>query len=637
MTFGSSNTILRVDLTGQTITAEKLTDEFYKLYPGGKALAGYYLLREMQPHTDPYSPDNLMVIANGLLTGDPFSTATRYIVSARSPLTFTYGESEAAGFWGPELKMAGIEAILITGRAPEPVYLWIQDGKAELRPAGHLWGRHPAEVQADIRAELGDEKIRVLQIGIAGENLVRFAAITNDLRHFNGRNGMGAVMGSKNLKAVAVRGHQRVHSMAHDPAALLALGKKLAQDVPNHPATWDLQVRGTPGLVEPLNAAGILPTRNFRQGAMDNVDNLKWEAYEKQLLTARRSCYACAVRCKREVNVDGKVSEYGGPEYETIGAFGPACGIDDLLMVNRANEMCNKYLMDSVSTGATIAFAMECFEHGLIGLEETGGIELRFGNAGALLPMIEMIATRQGFGALLAEGTRRAAEKIGGDAHLFAIQVKGQELAMHEPRGKYNVGMGYAISEIGADHLVVPHDPSLANPESVTFKAATALGISQAAPPRSFSDEKMNHFYILERWVSMEKITGLCFFGPAPRSFIHPDEVVKAVNAASGWNWSISDLLLIGERATNLARVFNAREGFSRKDDNLPERFFQPLENGILKGQALPRQEFEQALTRLYTLKGWDPETGLPTRQKLEELDLGWAADLMEETAKAEN
>jgi aldehyde:ferredoxin oxidoreductase len=628
--YGSNGRILRVNLTTGALAQEILNEDFYRLYPGGKALAGYFLLNEIPPHTDPFAPENVLVIANGLLTGAPVSTATRYIVSARSPLTNGYGESEAAGFWGPELKMAGFEAIVITGRAAQPVYLWIHNNQVELRQAEHLWGRTTAVVQDMIRAELGDEKIRVLQIGIGGENLVRYAGITNDLRHFNGRNGMGAVMGSKYLRAVAVRGDHRYQGIAHDPETLLALGRKVAKGVRENPQSWDLQQRGTPGLVEPLNAGGILPTRNFQQGVFENVDDVKWEAYEKQIFTANRSCYACAIRCKREVAIDGRVSPYGGPEYETVGAFGPNCGISDLQVIAKANELCNAYTLDTISTGSTIAFAMECFEHGLISLEDTDGIELKFGNAEAMLLMIERIAQRQGFGNLLAEGSLRAAEKIGGDANFFAMQVKGQELPMHEPRGKYNVGMGYAISEIGADHLVVTHDPALANPDSLSFKNAHDLGITKAQPPRSLSDEKMNQFFILERWNSFEKVVGYCFFGPAPRSLIIPEDVVASINAATGWNMTLEEALKIGERATNMARVFNIREGFSRKDDTLPERIFQGLQNGPLKGIPYPREEFTKALTVLYNLKGWDPETGRPSRERLEALSLGWAADLME-------
>jgi aldehyde:ferredoxin oxidoreductase len=630
MLYGTTAKILRVDLTTGSIDVEQLSEEFYRLYPGGKALAGYILLNEMPANTDPFGPENRLVLASGLLTGAPVSTATRYVASARSPLTNGYGESEAGGFWGPVLKMAGFEAIVVTGRAPDPVYLWIQDGEAEIRPASHLWGQKTAEVQDAIRTELGDKKIRVLQIGPAGENLVRFAGITNDLRHFNARNGIGAVMGSKNLRAVAVRGHTRYQTMARDSGALMALGRKLAKQVRDNPLSWSLQERGTPGLVEPLNTGGILPTRNFRQGAFEKMDDIKWEVYEREILTARRSCYACAVRCKRETAVDGEVSAYGGPEYETIGSFGSNCAVGDIHAIAKANELCNAYMLDSISTGMAISFAMECFEHGLIGLEDTGGLDLRFGNAEAMLTMIEMIAKRQGLGDLLAEGTLRAAEVIGGDAHFFALQVKGQELPMHDPRGKYNIGMSYAISEIGADHLVVPHDPMMANPESLPFKNAQILGIKQAQPVRSLSDEKMEHFYILEKWNSFEKVVGYCFFGPGPRSFIHPHDVLESINLATDWDLTLDDLLQIGERATNMARVFNAREGFSRKDDVLPERLFQGLENGALKGESMPRDDFEHALTVLYGLKGWDPVTGNPTRERLEALSLGWAADMLD-------
>ena len=632
MTFGSTGKLLRVDLTTGTIAVHEIPDDLYRLYPGGKALAGYILLNELPAHADPLGADNILVIMNGLLTGSPIATATRYTTTARSPLTMGYGESEAGGFWGPELKMAGFEGVVVKGCAAEPVYLWIQDGQAQLRPAGHLWGKTPLDVQTAIRAELGDDKIRVLQTGQAGENLVRMACITNDLRHFNGRNGIGAVMGSKKLRAIAVRGHQRYLSLAKDAAALGELGRKLAKEVQAHPASVDLQRRGTPGLVEGLNAGGILPTLNFRLGAFENVDEIKWEAYEREILTARRSCYACAVRCKREVAVDGRTSEYGGPEYETVAAFGSNIGVDDIHFIAKAGEMCNIYTLDTISTGGTIAFAMECFEHGLLTLEDTGGIELRFGNKDAALKMIELIATRQGIGNLLAEGSKRAAEVIGGDAHFFAMQVKGQEFAMHEARGKWNVGMGYAVSETGADHLVVAHDTTLANPESLSFKSARAIGLVNAHSPRLYNEEKMDQFFRLESWNSLEKTIGLCFFGPAPRSFIQPEDVLKAIEYATGWELTMAEALQIGERGINIARAFNVREGFSRADDQLPERMFQPLEGGALSGQSISRADFEQALTWLYRIKGWDVETACPTRARLEALSLGWAADLLEES-----
>jgi aldehyde:ferredoxin oxidoreductase len=406
------------------------------------------------------------------------------------------------------------------------------------------------------------------------------------------------------------------------------LGKELSRMVKNHPQSWDLYDKGTLGLVAGLNAGGILPTRNFLEGAFEQVDKVKWDVYEKELLTGRGSCYACAVRCKREVALDDRYqvsAAYGGPEYETVAGFTSNCGIDDLQAAAKANELCNCYTLDSISTSATIAFAMECFEHELIGLKETGGIELRFGNAGAMLQMVEMIAHRQGLGDLLAEGSAHAASIIGGEAQYFAMHVKGQELAMHEPRGKVNVGLGYAVSETGADHLVGIHDTLVQNPSSVPFQGAKDLGITQALPARDFSLEKVQQYFLFENWVSMGKVIGFCYFGPAPRSFIKVEDVITAVNATTGWNLDLGDLLDIGERATNLARLFNAREGFSRQDDCLPDRLFTPLQAGALAGIALSREDFERALTDLYRLKGWNPDTGVPMPERLEQLGLGWA------------
>jgi len=632
MGYGFWGRILRVDLTGGKISEEEIDDTTYRLYPGGKALAAYLLLKNIPPAADPLGPENVLVLAEGLLTGAPFSTATRFTAAARSPLTGGYGESEAGGFWGAELKMAGWDAIVITGRSERPAYLRITDDAAEIRDGAHLWGRDPEEVQAVVREEVGDKLARVLQIGLGGENRVRFAAITHDLRHYNGRTGMGAVMGSKNLKAISVRGSRKVLDLACEPQSLSELGRKLAKQVKEHPQSWDLQVKGTPGLTRGLNAGGILPTRNFRSGAFEGAEDLTWEAYEKEIFTARRSCYACAVRCKREVRVADRyqVSEaWGGPEYETVAGFGSDCGINDLQAIAKANELCGRYTLDTISTSSTVAFAMECFEHGLIGAEDTGGLELRFGNADAMVRAVEMIARREHIGDLLAEGSRRAAAVLGGNAAHFAMHVKGLDLPMHEPRGKVGVGLGYAVGEAGADHLVAYHDPALANPESVSFKGAMPLGITEALPPRELSRRKAVNYAVLESWSSAGKTLGMCYFGPAPRSFIQVEDVVAAVRAATGWDVTAQDLLRVGERATNLARVFNIREGFSRRDDTLPDRLFQPLEGGALAGVGMSREEFERTLTDLYEIKGWDPVTSAPTRRRLQELGIEWAADLI--------
>jgi aldehyde:ferredoxin oxidoreductase len=628
MSHGTNGTILRVDLAAGSISTESFDEGFYRRYPGGKALAAYHLLREFRPGSDPLGPDNILILAAGLLTGAPISTATRFNAIARSPLTGGFGESEAGGYWGPELKMAGLDAIVVTGRSPDPVYLWVKDGMAEIRDARHLWGKDPPTVQAAIREELGDRLVRVLQIGRAGENRVRYAMLMNELRHYNGRTGMGAVMGSKNLRAVAVRGSHRYADLAHDPGTLAELGKRLAKRVPDHPQAWDLRQKGTPTMTGAMNAGGILPTRNFRQGSFERIDEINFEAY-LALRSGTRSCYACAVRCKPEMAFSDRYTvadTYDGPEYEAIAGFGSDCAIGDLQATARANELCNELGLDVISTAGTIAFAMECFEHGLIGPGDTDGLELRFGNADALLELIVRIADRSGFGELLAQGSRRAAQAIGGDAPSFAMHVKGQELPMHEPRGKVGVGLGYATNEAGADHLVGFHDPLFVNADSVPFRSVADLGITEPAGVLDLGEKKVRIWYTSERWNSAEKVLGLCFFGPAPRSLIQVAEVVAAVRAATGWDVTVDELLDVGERAVNMARVFNVREGFTRADDRLPDRLHAPLESGALVGTAISRDDFEAAITSLYLLKGWDPATGAPTEGRLRALGLEWTA-----------
>jgi aldehyde:ferredoxin oxidoreductase len=631
MAFGSNGTILRVDLSRGTTAVETFDEAFYRRYPGGKSLAAYHLLREMPAGADPLGPDNPLILATGILTGAPVSTATRFNAIARSPLTGAFGESEAGGYWGPELKMAGLDAIILTGRAPEPVWIWIRDGVAEIRDARDLWGQDPPTVQAAIKETVGERNARVLQIGRAGENLVPYAMLMNELRHYNGRTGMGAVMGSKNVRAIAVKGSRRYLELAHDPAALQAIGKRLAGEIADHPQGWDLRTKGTPGLTDGLNAGGILPTRNFRQGGFEHVDQIGWAAFEA-IRSGTRTCYACAVRCKPETAFSDRFTvtdTYDGPEYEGIAGFGSNCAIFDLQLIARANELCNELGIDVISTAGTVAFVMECVEHGLIGPAELQGVDLRFGNGEALLAALPLIAERRGIGELLALGSRRIAQQVGGESIAWAMQVKGLEMAMHEPRGKVGVALGYATNAAGADHLVGFHDGVFANPESVSFKGATKIGITEPADVFDLGETKVRNWYVAERWNSAEKVIGFCFFGPAPRSFIQVDDVVGAVRAATGWDVGVEDLLQWGERAVNLAQVFNVREGFSRVDDQLPGRLHEPLEGGTLTGRTIDREAFEAAITRLFELKGWDPATGVPSPERLRALGLDWAVDVL--------
>ncbi len=414
--YGFHGRILHVDLSTQRLWVETPDEAFYRKYMGGSALCLYYLLREMPAGVDPLAPENVLAMAVGPMTGVPVSGQSRLTVAAKSPLTGAVGDSQCGGYFPAELKFAGFDGIIIRGRADHPVYLWIHDGEAEIRDARHLWGKVTGEAEDLLKEELGEKKIEVMQVGPAGENRVRFAAIMNMANRANGRTGMGAVMGSKNLKAIVVKGSNAWKPKVAHPDKLKGLARWGAQNLETSD-TYGLALFGTAVDMTPQNRSGGLPTRNWQSGYFEGADRISGERMYEEILKKRDTCYGCVVRCKRVVEVtDGPYRvdpRYGGPEYETLATFGAYCGIDDLEAIAYANQLCNMYGMDTISCGATIAWAMECFEHGLITQEDTDGIDLRFGNAEAMVQMVEKIARREGFGNVLAEGSWRAAQIIG--------------------------------------------------------------------------------------------------------------------------------------------------------------------------------------------------------------------------------
>ena len=457
MSYGYNGRILRVDLSSGKLATEEPPENFYRQYFGGEGFVAYFLLREIPKGADPLGPENKLIFAAGPLTGAPVGGCGRHSVGGKSPLTGGFGEAEAGGYWGAELKMAGLDAIIVEGRAQKPVYLFVHDGQAEIRDARHLWGLKVLECQKAIREELGDASVKVAQIGPGGENLVRFACVVNDLDAFAGRSGLGAVMGSKNLKAIACRGHQR--PSLTDPEAVGVLARWIRDNGPlNGKAIRDM---GTAQIINLLNRSGGLPTRNFQEGCFEGYEKINGQAMRDTILVKRRGCFACPIQCKREVKVGEPYHVdpgYGGPEYETIAALGSNCGIDDLKAIAKAHELTAAYGIDSISCGAAIGFAMECLERGLLTDKDTRGLDLRFGNSAAMLQMIEQIARRQGLGEVLAEGVARAARKIGTASEELAPHIKGQELPMHEPRWKQGMGIGFMISPTGADHCHNIHD-----------------------------------------------------------------------------------------------------------------------------------------------------------------------------------
>ena len=624
MPYGYNGRILRVDLTKGTISEENPPEEVYRRYMGGSALSLYFLLKEMKPKVDPLGPDNLLVFMSNVLSGLPMPGLTRYTVAARSPLTGGFGEAEAGGFWGPELKMAGFDGILIHGCSPMPVYLWIKDGEAEIRDASNLWGKDTGEVQEGIREELGDKRIRVAQCGQAGENQVRYACVVNELKHANGRTGMGAVMGSKKLRAIAVRGTGKISTA--DSERVGELRKEVVDAVPKSPMGHTFKKFGTPVFVMGLQNSGILPTRNFQEGRFEGAEAISADTMEKTVLEGPKGCYSCPILCKRTVKIEGKYAatpEYGGPEYETLGSLGSVCGIDNLEAVCHGNELCNRWGLDTISTGMSIAFAMECTERGILTKEDTDGIDLRFGNTDGMLEMVRKIAFREGFGDMLAEGVQRASRKIGKGSEAYAMHIKGMEFPLHDPRGKYGVGLGLALSPTGADHIEAPHDTSFTT-DGVMLGAIKPLGIIEPMSATEMGPPKVRQFMHTQQMFSFFNSLGICNFSAVPYTAYTLPKIAELLEAVTGWNTSLYEIMELGERAITMARMFNMREGFTQQDDSLPERFFEPLEEGTPGEKRIKREDFSEGLRLYYEAMGWDSKTGVPTDGRLAFLGLEW-------------
>jgi aldehyde:ferredoxin oxidoreductase len=630
MPYGYNGKILYVDLTTGKLEVEEPGEGFYRKYLGGSALGMYYALKLIPAGTDPLGPENVLVLSLGVTTGAAISGQSRVTATAKSPLTDAIGDAQAGGFWPAEAKGAGFDAYVIKGRSAKPVYLWIHDGEAELRDASHLWGtdQPTGEIQAAIQQELGDPKIEVLQIGPAGEKGVRFAAIINMSNRANGRTGMGAVMGSKNLKAVAVRGHNRPE--VADRKALAALARWGANYFPDS-NVYSMGVHGTADVLAFQNESGGLPTRNWESGSFEGFEALTGAVMSDTILKERDTCYACVVRCKRVVETEWqgkKVSpHYGGPEYETLATLGSYCGIGDLDAVAYANQLCNMYGMDTISCGATIAFAMDCFERGLITAEDTGGIDLRFGNTEAMVQMTEQIALRQGFGDVLAEGTGRAARRIGKGAGELAVVVKNHDLPAHMPEVKRSLGLIYAVNPFGADHQSSEHDPAYEGDYEAYRERMEALDLMEPQPEYSLGPEKIRFALYTEQFYSMLDSINVCQFVYGPAWHLYgPNQLVEMARAVTGWDVSLWELMKVGERRLNMMRAFNAREGLTREHDVLPPKVAQPKKGGASDGMFMAPEELEQAKDLYYAMCGWD-EQGIPTRAKLEELSIGWVAD----------
>jgi len=617
--YGYAGKILRVDLSRFSLDEQKVSEEMARKYVGGRGFGAKILFEEMAVGLDTFDAESLLVFATGPLTGTVIPGGTRYMVIGKSPLTGCYGEANAGGSFGPALKRAGYDCVVVTGKAEHPVYLYISNGGVEIRDASHLWGYTVGETEDAIKAELDERGVVVGAIGPGGERLARIAAIISEKTRAAARAGLGALMGSKKLKAIAVRGDSRGLVAREDE--LREMARRLNLRFRRDASKINLREYGTAGGVGGLQVMGMLPTRNYREGVFEGYESISGERMRETILKGNDGCPGCWIRCWRRVEVKSGpfapcLPEYGGPEYETIGALGSLCFNSNLESIARAHNLCNMYGIDTISTGVVIAWAMECFEKGILTEKALDGLELRWGNAEAIVAMVEKMGRREGIGKLLSQGVRRASRTVGRGSEEFALHVKGLEPAALDPRGRKGLGLTYATSPRGAVHL-----DALTGVIFEKRNVAPEVGITQ--PVSRFSLEgKPELIKKSEEINTFVAATGGCEFALHP--FMSPitlTELTQVVSMVTGWDISVEELMAIGERANNMAKVFNVREGLTRDDDVLPLRFSEPLPEGASTGQVISAQELQSMLDEYYRLRGWDKK-GIPLRSTLKRLEL---------------
>ena len=595
---GYCGTILRVNLTSGEISKESLDPASAMKFIGGRGLGSYVLSREVDPKVDPFSPDNKICLSTGPLTGTSAPAGSRYMVVTKSPLSGTIASSNSGGFWGPELKYAGYDMVILEGKAPKPCYLSIKDDQVELRDAGHCWGELVSKTTEILQEEANDPKTRVLCIGPGGEHLSRIAAVLNDKYRAAGRSGVGAVMGSKNLKAVVVRGSGSVQPADAEKTKEL-VGRLLKRLREGGVTGQGLPTYGTAILVNVINEAGIYPTRNFQQGCFSTADQVSGEKLAETYLVKNTACSRCPIACGRKCNLDGEEGE--GPEYETLWAYSAACGIDKLEPVIRANNLCNEYGLDTISAGSTIACAMELYERGIIPPEDVDGPPLRFGSGEAIVEWTRKMGENEGFGKKLAQGSYRLAEMYG--AAEYSMSVKKLEMPAYDPRGVQGHGLQYATSNRGGCHV------------RGYVISLEIMGIPQKLDRFSL-EGKATWAKLMQDMTAVIDSLGICLF----TSFtLAADDYRDLFNAIVGADWTTEQMLTAGERIWNLERVFNLSAGVSPSEDRLPKRLLtEPLPEGPSKGHV---HRLPELLPQYYKERGWDP-SGIPTQERLAALQL---------------
>ncbi len=602
--------ILTVNLSTRAIGKHIIPEDWQKDYLGGASLAARMLYEHLTPSLEPLSPQAPLLFLNGPLTGTAGPAVGRFVVVARSPATKLWGESNCGGFWGVELRKAGFDGLWVSGSSGYPVYLWIQDGHIEIRDASHLWGLDTYQTQEAISAELQSGKVRVAVIGPAGEAMVPFASILTDHGRMAGRTGMGAVMGSKNLKAIAIQGSGTVP--VANPEAYQPLRSQSNHLLKMDPQTQVIHELGTASIADYMDYLGEMPKRYFQSDYFEGAAKISGASISETILAGVSACHACVIACGRVVKLeDGQKRK--GPEYETLVGFGPNLWLDDPAFVTRIGELCDRYGMDTISLSNTIGLAFKLYEMGLITENDTDGLALRWGDAGTVETLVHQTGRQEGFGVYLAEGARDLASRFGAEDE--AVEVNGLEVPYHDPRGASGMGLVYATSPRGACHN-----------QSDYFmveigQADASLGMEYLS--RHAGEEKARNVARHQDWRTLFNSLVMCYF-----SNISPEMMVGLINAACGLDWDLGRALTAGETGWNLKRAINIRLGLRRENDRLPKALLAPFPpGGGSEGYVPPIQEMLHAY---YVARGWDTENGFPTRAKLDALGLGWVVKDLE-------
>ncbi len=607
---GYMGKILRVNLTERQFAEEPLKPKLAKDYLGGTGLGIRIIYDEVPPSTDPLSPQSKIVFATGPVTATNYPSGARFQVCFKSPLTGIMCDSSSGGYWGADLKRAGYDALIVEGASSSPVYLWIRNEKVEFVNASHLWGVDALTVQDKIQREIGDERIRVACIGPAGEKKILLSCIINDEGRAPGRGGNGAIMGSKNLKAIAVRGN--LPFPLHDAETYNGLCKRIAKDNANSPAIAAMREYGTAQVLDNFWAVGDVPIKNWQMGLWEEgCKNLGGKKMKETILVPHVACYRCTLGCSRWVKIEnGPYKMEGpGPEYETLGALGTMCLIDDLNAVTFANDLCNRYGLDTISTGVSVAFAMEAFEKGLVRKEDAGGVGLKWGDAQAMIAMVHQIGRGEKLGALLGQGIKRAAQKLGGDSWKYACHVKGLETPMHDPRAFFSMGLTYAVGPRGACHLH-GHSPLWEGVQDPLpeWGLGGKYPLYESAGKGKLVKLSQDFTAVVNSMVS-------CYF---VTFILKPSDLAALLTAATGIKYTPQNLLKLGERIMALQRAYNNLCGITRMDDVLAPRQLEPTREG---GNAGKVPDMEVMLKEFYKESGWAP-SGKPSRKTLESLGL---------------